>query len=67
MIYFLMMKNKTKCTVAGAGASGVGGISGGRERRAHGDAVKNITCLTNVPTPKGRIRRSLMFRHRRGS
>lgn len=42
-----------KHPVAGAGASGIGGISGGRERRAHGDAVKNITCLTNVPALKG--------------
>ncbi len=42
-----------KHPVAGAGASGIGGISGGRERRAHGDAVKNITCLTNVKAPQG--------------
>ena len=38
---------------AGAGLMGLGTIAERRERRAHGDAVKNITCLTNVPAPKG--------------
>ncbi len=32
---------------------GLGALAEGVKRRAHGDAVKNITCLTNVPTLKG--------------